>query len=131
LDSISYAERIQKAIFVGENVLSSSLSESFIFYKPKDKVSGDFYWIGKYKDLLIVFAGDCTGHGVPGAMLSIVGTSLLNKIVHEENIYLPGEILTRLNYLFYNQLNLKSDNIRDGMDASVITVNLANNLAYF
>ncbi len=131
LDSISYAERIQKAIFVGENVLTVNLSESFILYKPKEKVSGDFYWIGKYKDLLIIFAGDCTGHGVPGAMLSIIGTSLLNKIVHEENIYLPGEILTRLNYLFYNQLSLQADNIRDGMDASVITINVVNNLAYF
>jgi serine phosphatase RsbU (regulator of sigma subunit) len=131
VDSITYAERIQKAIFVGENILSASLPESFIYYKPKDKVSGDFYWIGKYKDLLIIFAGDCTGHGVPGAMLSIVGTSLLNKIVHEEHIFLPGEILTRLNYLFYNQLSLKSDNIRDGMDASVITVNLTNKVSYF
>jgi len=131
LDSISYAERIQKAIFVGENILSESLQQSFIFHKPKSKLSGDFYWIGKYKDLLIVFAGDCTGHGVPGAMLSIIGTSILNKIVHEENIYLPGEILTRLNYLFYNQLSLGVENIRDGMDASVLTINIVNNSVYY
>ncbi len=131
MDSIIYAERIQKAIFVGENILKTNIPESFIYYKPKDKVSGDFYWIGKYKDLLIVFAGDCTGHGVPGAMLSIVGTSLLNKIVHEENIYLPGEILTRLNYLFYEQLSLNTDNVRDGMDASVITINVVNKLTYY
>jgi serine phosphatase RsbU (regulator of sigma subunit) len=131
LDSISYAERIQKAIFVGEDILHANIPGSFILYKPKDKVSGDFYWIGKYKDLLIVFAGDCTGHGVPGAMLSIVGTSLLNKIVFEENICLPGEILTRLNYLFYNQLNLKETNIRDGMDASILTINVVNHTVYF
>lgn len=131
MDSITYAERIQKAIFVGEDILPANIPESFILYKPKDKVSGDFYWIGKYKDLLIVFAGDCTGHGVPGAMLSIVGTSLLNKIVYEENTYLPGLILTRLNYLFYNQLSLKETNIRDGMDASVLTINLVNKTAYF
>ncbi|MCW3075790.1 MAG: putative periplasmic ligand-binding sensor domain protein [Bacteroidetes bacterium] len=131
MDSISYAERIQKAIFVGEDILPDHIPESFILYKPKDKVSGDFYWIGKYKDLLIVFAGDCTGHGVPGAMLSIVGTSLLNKIVYEENTYLPGEILTRLKYLFYNQLSLKETNIRDGMDASVLTINMINKTAYF
>jgi serine phosphatase RsbU (regulator of sigma subunit) len=131
LDSISYAERIQKAIFVGEDILQGSIPKSFILYKPKDKVSGDFYWIGKYKDLLIVFAGDCTGHGVPGAMLSIVGTSLLNKIVYEENSFMPGEILTRLNYLFYNQLSLKETNIRDGMDASILTVNLHNHTAHF
>lgn len=131
MDSITYAERIQKAIFVGEDVLQANVPQSFILYKPKDKVSGDFYWIGKYKDLLIIFAGDCTGHGVPGAMLSIVGTSLLNKIVYEENTYLPGEILTRLNYLFYNQLSLKETNIRDGMDASLITLNVINKNAYF
>jgi serine phosphatase RsbU (regulator of sigma subunit)/streptogramin lyase len=131
VDSITYAERIQKAIFVGEDILPDHLPESFILYKPKDKVSGDFYWIGKYRDVLIVFAGDCTGHGVPGAMLSIVGTSLLNKIVYEENTYLPGEILTRLNYLFYNQMSLKEANIRDGMDASLFTINLVNKTTYF
>ncbi|MGZ3921453.1 MAG: PP2C family protein-serine/threonine phosphatase, partial [Bacteroidia bacterium] len=80
---------------------------------------------------LIIFAGDCTGHGVPGAMLSIVGTSLLNKIIYEENTYLPGEILTRLNYLFFNQLSLKEANLRDGMDASLITINLLDKTAYF
>lgn len=131
MDSITYAERIQKAIFVGEEILPQHVRGSFILYKPKDKVSGDFYWIGRYKDLLIVFAGDCTGHGVPGAMLSIVGTSLLNKIVYEENTYLPGEILTRLNYLFYNQMSLKETNIRDGMDASLLTINLVNKTCYF
>ena len=131
MDSISYAERIQRAIFVGQDVLKASIQNSFIYYKPKDQVSGDFFWVGKHKDILIIFAGDCTGHGVPGAMLSIVGTSLLNKIVYEENLYLPGDILTRLNHLFYHQLNLKEDNIRDGMDASIVAVNLVNNNVYF
>ena len=131
MDSITYAERIQRAIFVGQDTLKANIVNSFIYYKPKDKVSGDFFWVGKHKDLLIIFAGDCTGHGVPGAMLSIVGTSLLNKIVYEENVYLPGEILTRLNHLFYHQLNLKADNIRDGMDASIITLNLVNKNAYY
>jgi len=131
LDSINYARRIQKALFVGEDVLMSSIPSSFIYNKPKDKLSGDFYWIGKHKDMLIVFVGDCTGHGVPGAMLSVVGTSILNKIVHEEGLYLPGEILTRLNYLFFKQLNLKEDYTRDGMDASIITINLVNRNVYF
>lgn len=131
LDSINYAERIQKAIFVGKDILARELPDSFIYDQPKDKVSGDFYWIGKHKDLLIVFVGDCTGHGVPGAMLSIVGTSLLNKIVYEQNICFPGEILTRLNQLFYNQLNLKDGSSRDGMDASVVVMNMVNNTAYF
>jgi serine phosphatase RsbU (regulator of sigma subunit) len=131
LDSINYARRIQKALFVGQDVLVDNTPESFIYNKPKDKLSGDFYWIGKHKDMLIVFVGDCTGHGVPGAMLSVVGTSILSKIVHEEGLYLPGEILTRLNHLFFKQLNLKEDYTRDGMDASIITINMVNKNVYF
>ena len=131
LDSINYARRIQKALFVGQDVLIENIPSSFIYNKPKDKLSGDFYWIGKHKDMLIVFAGDCTGHGVPGAMLSIVGTSILSKIVYEEETYMPGEILTRLNHLFFKQLNLKEDYTRDGMDASCITINLINKNVYF
>ncbi|MDP3555951.1 MAG: SpoIIE family protein phosphatase [Bacteroidota bacterium] len=131
VDSINYARRIQKALFVGQDVLFENIEKSFIYNKPKDKLSGDFYWIGKHKDMLIVFVGDCTGHGVPGAMLSIVGTSILSKIVYEEETYLPGEILTRLNYLFFKQLNLKEDYTRDGMDASIITINLMNKNVYF
>jgi serine phosphatase RsbU (regulator of sigma subunit)/ligand-binding sensor domain-containing protein len=131
LDSINYAKRLQRAIFVGQETLSAELPNSFIYYKPKDKISGDFFWIGKLKEHLVVLVGDCTGHGVPGAMLSIIGTSLLNKIVYEELILDPGEILTRLNYLFYQQLNLKESNIRDGMDASVLVLNTNNKNVMF
>ena len=131
MDSIIYAKRIQKAIFVGAEELHENLNNSFIYNKAKDKVSGDFYWIGRCKDMMVVFVGDCTGHGVPGAMLSIVGTSLLNQIIHEEFVWMPGEILTRLNYLFYRQLSLDLENIRDGMDAAVITVNLVNHSVYY
>lgn len=131
LDSINYAKRLQRAIFVGQETLSAELANSFIYYKPKDKISGDFFWIGKLKEHLVVFAGDCTGHGVPGAMLSIIGTSLLNKIVYEELVLDPGEILTRLNYLFYHQLNLKESNIRDGMDASLLVLNNNNKNVMF
>ncbi len=131
MDSINYAQRLQRAIFVGQEILKDVLKESFIYYRPKDKISGDFFWIGKHKDMLIVFSGDCTGHGVPGALLSIVGTSLLNKIIYEENVFMPGEILTRLNYLFFHQLQLKEDNLRDGMDGSVLVVNLVNNNVFF
>ncbi|MBK9285146.1 MAG: SpoIIE family protein phosphatase [Sphingobacteriaceae bacterium] len=131
LDSIIYAKRIQKAIFVGANELNESIPESFIYTKPKDKVSGDFYWIGKCKNHLIVFAGDCTGHGVPGALLSVVGTSLLNQIVHEEMLWNPGEILTRLNNIFYRQLSLDVENVRDGMDCSVISIEMKSKKVYY
>lgn len=131
MDSINYAQRLQRAIFVGQDILKQELKDSFIYYRPKDKISGDFFWVGKNRDMLIVFAGDCTGHGVPGALLSIVGTSLLNKIIYEENLFMPGEILSRLNYLFYNQLQLKEENIRDGMDGSVLVLNLVNKNVFF
>jgi len=122
MDSITYAQKIQKAFLVGEKILSEFLPESFIYFKPKEKVSGDFFWIGKEKNKLIIVAGDCTGHGVPGALLSVIGTTLLNKIVHEEKITEPGKILTELNYLFYNQLNIDEASLRDGMDVSILKV---------
>lgn len=131
IDSINYAERIQKAILVGEQTLKINLPESFIYFQPKDRVSGDFYWIGKEGNYLVIVAADCTGHGVPGAMLSMIGTSLLNKIVYEDNCYLPGDVLRRLNTLFYRQLNLKDTPLRDGMDASVITIDMENNKIYY
>ncbi len=87
LDSITYAQKIQRTLLVGEQVLVNTLFESFIYFQPKAKVSGDFFFIGKENGYLIIVAADCTGHGVPGAMLSVVGTTLLNKIVYEENIY--------------------------------------------
>lgn len=131
IDSINYAERIQKAILVGEQALRINLPESFIYFQPKDRVSGDFYWIGREGNYLVIVAADCTGHGVPGAMLSMIGTSLLNKIVYEDNCYLPGELMKRLNTLFYRQLNLKDTPLRDGMDASALTIDFEQNKMYF
>ncbi len=133
MDSITYAQKIQKTLLVGEQILTNTLPESFIYFQPKAKVSGDFFFIGKENGYLIVVAADCTGHGVPGAMLSVVGTTLLNKIVYEENIYLPGNILSRLNHLFYAQLNAHVDehSPKDGMDISVITINLNDKKMFF
>lgn len=131
IDSINYAERIQKAILVGEQALKINLPESFIYFQPKDRVSGDFYWIGRDGNYLVIVAADCTGHGVPGAMLSMIGTSLLNKIVYEDNCYLPGDVIKRLNTLFYRQLNLKDTPLRDGMDASVFTIDFDTKKMYY
>jgi serine phosphatase RsbU (regulator of sigma subunit) len=80
---------------------------------------------------LIIVAGDCTGHGVPGAMLSVIGTTLLNKIVHQEKILLPGKILTELNYQFYHQLNVDETSVRDGMDISIMTIDIKNKKMFF
>jgi len=131
LDSITYAQKIQKAFLVGEKILNETLPESFIYFKPKEKVSGDFFWIGKEDGYLIIAAGDCTGHGVPGAMLSVIGTTLLNKIVHEEKVLMPGGILTELNHLFFHQLNVDEKSLRDGMDISIITINLHDKRLFF
>lgn len=131
VEGILYAQKIQKAFLVGEKILHDELPDSFIYFKPKEKVSGDFYWIGKEDGYLIIAAGDCTGHGVPGAMLSVIGTTLLNKIVHEEKVLMPGGILTELNYLFYHQLNVGEKDVRDGMDISIITINMNESRMYF
>lgn len=131
VDSITYAQKIQKAFLVGEKILNDTLPDSFIYFKPKEKVSGDFFWIGREDGYLIIAAGDCTGHGVPGAMLSVIGTTLLNKIVHEQKVLMPGGILTELNYLFYHQLNVDEKSLRDGMDISIFTINLHDKRMFF
>lgn len=131
MDGINYAQKIQKAFLVGENILLQKLPQSFIYFKPKEKVSGDFFWIGEERGYLIIAAGDCTGHGVPGAMLSVIGTTLLTKIVHEEKVYDPGKILTELNYLFYHQLNVDAGSTRDGMDISIVAIDLKNKKMLF
>jgi DNA-binding NtrC family response regulator len=82
-DSIIYARRIQDALLPESNRLEDLVTDSFIFSQPKDIVSGDFYWFEKHEDHLLIAVADCTGHGVPGALMSVVGTSLLNKIVNE------------------------------------------------
>ncbi|MBK7816953.1 MAG: SpoIIE family protein phosphatase [Sphingobacteriaceae bacterium] len=111
--------------------MTKTLSNSFIYFRPKEKVSCDFYWISQEKNYLIIAAGDCTGHGVPGAMLSVIGTTLLNKIVHEEKVSNPGEILTKLNHQFFHQLNVDEKSVRDGMDVSIIAIDTKNKKMLF
>jgi ligand-binding sensor domain-containing protein/serine phosphatase RsbU (regulator of sigma subunit) len=97
IDSILYAKRIQMAMLPHEQVLKNQFPEHFIFYRPRDIVSGDFYWFADKGDLFIVAAVDCTGHGIPGAFMSMIGTTLLNKIVFDYNITEPAQILDQLN----------------------------------
>lgn len=124
-DSIRYAERIQNAILPPEQLWKDLLSESFVLYKPKDILSGDFYWIEKKGDLLFVAAADCTGHGVPGALISIVNYNLLNKAVLEKDLNDPADILNYVN----NQLIIalhqtyQDSSVKDGMDISLCVIN--------
>ncbi len=131
-DSIKYAKRIQKAALPGENFSNGTLADSFVLFKPKDIVSGDFYWIGHAKNKMIVVAADCTGHGVPGAFMSMLGISFLNKIVNEKEIHKPHEILNALRDNVIKALHQshkeEEDQSKDGMDISLCTIDIENNI---
>lgn len=123
-DSIAYAKRIQKAVLPSKEEFSTNFSDSFIFYKPKDVVSGDFHWFAKTGDLLIFAVADCTGHGVPGAFMSIIGNNLLDNIVSVLGITQPDEVLNKLN-------KGKSFELADGMDIALCSINLKTNKMMF
>lgn len=133
IDSITYAQRIQQSILMEENEIQNYLPDSFIFYQPKDIVSGDFYWCSKINDKIIIAAIDCTGHGVPGAFMSMVGNTLLNQIVNEKHVTVPSEILRLLNIEIYQTLHQEKDGTlsRDGMDVALCCIDYENNNLQF
>ncbi|MCR9250310.1 MAG: SpoIIE family protein phosphatase [bacterium] len=122
-DSIHYAGRIQSSILGDPNDLKKIVEASFIFYKPKDIVSGDFYWFAEKEGKKIIVASDCTGHGVPGAFMTVLGTSILNEIINERKILDPAEMLKVLDDKVRNTLqgneNIKSE---EGMDIGIIVL---------
>ncbi len=117
-DSIRYAKRIQFAVLPPE----IPFNNTFILFKPKDIVSGDFYWLEESGDKEFIAAVDCTGHGVPGAFMSLIGSNLLNKIVKEQNIHKPGDILDNLNKEVIRSLKSSDEKgaVYDGMDLALI-----------
>lgn len=126
LSSIQYAKRIQEAILPPKATIFSKLPDTFILYKPKDIVSGDFYWFGEKNNLKIFAVVDCTGHGVPGAFMSMIGHNLLHQIVNEKGIVDPGSILTNLHLGVQAALKQGvNEEIRtaDGMDVAIVTIN--------
>jgi serine phosphatase RsbU (regulator of sigma subunit) len=124
-DSIQYAKRLQEAVFPEANALNNYFAESFVLFRPKDIVSGDFYWFEQAGDKTIVAVGDCTGHGVPGAFMSILGHNLLNQIVMEYQITSPAEILRMLDKQVSSALNKKGnkEEYNDGMDIAICAIN--------
>ena len=122
LASIKYAERIQKALLTPKNKLNSIIPENFIFFIPKDIVSGDFYWVKKRQNKKIIVVADCTGHGVPGAFMSMLGASLLNDIARETVV--ANEILNQLRYRLKKTLHQTSEDNEssDGMDISLSVI---------
>lgn len=132
MDSIYYAKRIQDAVLPPPDV--PGFFGTFVFFKPKDVVSGDFYWFYQLDGLSLFAAADCTGHGVPGAFMSIIGYNLLDKIVGEYNIVEPAKILDKLNDEISRTLHQKSnekDQIRDGMDMALVCYNKHNRTLEF
>lgn len=122
-DSISYARKIQHSILPPDSLIRKHLPDSFVLYLTKDIVSGDFYWFSHLKDFSILAAVDCTGHGVPGAFMSLIGYNLLNKIVNEQKIYQPGDILYSLNQGVIDALYRNETESKDGMDIAICKIN--------
>ena len=121
-DSITYAKRIQSAILPSTSFLKSIFPSYFIYYRPKDIVAGDFYWVDKTEKHLIFAVADCTGHGVPGAMVSVVCNNALNKAVHEFNFFDPGEVLDKTREIIIKEFSKSDENVQDGMDIALCTI---------
>ncbi|MBK9392171.1 MAG: tetratricopeptide repeat protein [Bacteroidetes bacterium] len=128
ISSINYAKYIQSSILPQEEQLESLLGEHFVLYKPKDIVSGDFYWISNIENKTVLAAADCTGHGVPGAFMSMLGMALLNEIVNKEYITHPGVILRHLRKEVIHSLQQKGERgeQKDGMDIALCTLDPEN-----
>ncbi len=125
-DSITYAQKIQEAILPDHKVLAENLNESFILYKPKDIVAGDFYWTVKKSGVIYCAVADCTGHGVPGAMVSVVCSTALNRCVQEFGLTQPAAILDKCRELVIETFASGTNNINDGMDIALITLEYKN-----
>ncbi len=129
-DSIHYAKRIIDAMMPSENFINRLLPESFVLYMPKDIVSGDFYWIHEIRGKIFIATADCTGHGVPGAFMSIIGMDLLRNIIGM-GIQSPAEILNKLNHdvseIFKAEITNESP-VKDGMDISICSIDKVNKI---
>jgi serine phosphatase RsbU (regulator of sigma subunit) len=131
-DSINYAQRIQSVILTNYNDTCNALPDHFILFKPKDIVSGDFYWTWCNKSNVFIFAAvDCTGHGVPGAFMSLIGDSLLNKLVIDQNIYDPAILLQRMDEELQIILKSKKQNTKEGMDLGICVIHQDKQLIEF
>jgi tetratricopeptide (TPR) repeat protein len=127
-DSIQYASRIQKAVMIVESQLKQLLPDSFIYFRPRDIVSGDFFWVNEKNGKIIVVAADCTGHGVPGAFMSMLGMSMFKSIVAENSEIHADEVLNDLRLRVIDSLHQtgKSGENKDGMDLALYILDLPN-----
>lgn len=126
-ESIRYASSLQQSILPNEQLFVNAFKDSFVYFQPKDIVSGDFYWIAQYNNDIFFAVGDCTGHGIPGAMVNFAGNALLRQIIRLEGAHDPSEIITLLDKELVSLFNdnLTSGETRDGMDIAFCRFNLA------
>jgi serine phosphatase RsbU (regulator of sigma subunit)/streptogramin lyase len=124
--SILYAKRIQNAILPSPKIMLGILSESFVLYLPKDIVAGDFYWMEQKDNQILLAAADCTGHGVPGAMVSVVCNNALNRAVREFGLTDPGKILDKTREIVISEFEKSEDDVKDGMDISLVALTHAS-----
>jgi serine phosphatase RsbU (regulator of sigma subunit) len=131
-DSIMYAKRIQAALIPSVELFSDKL-DHFILFKPLSIVSGDFYWFGTEEGKHIIIAADCTGHGVPGAFMSMLGVTMLNEIVSNKKIIMPDEILNKLRDDIIHSLGqvAEGDSVKDGMDVAVCVVDFEKDILWY
>ena len=133
ISSINYAQRMQSAILPPEAYIAELLNENFILYKPKDIVSGDFYWIKQVKQYIILVSADCTGHGVPGAFMSMLGISHLNEIIQNREVTQANQILNELRKQIKNSLRQsgKREGSRDGIDIALCVIDSKKNIMQY
>jgi serine phosphatase RsbU (regulator of sigma subunit) len=131
-DSILYAKRIQTALIPSLELFSDKL-EHFVLYKPLAIVSGDFYWVSSKDNIQVIIAADCTGHGVPGAFMSMLGVTMLNEIVNEKHIIMPDQIIENLRKGVIKSLKqvVDEDTVKDGMDIAICTIDFNNNTLWY
>ncbi|AFM06270.1 PAS domain S-box [Bernardetia litoralis DSM 6794] len=131
ISSINYAQRIQSAMLGGTQDLKNIFNDAFVFFEPKDVVSGDFYWYNEVGTRKIAIVGDCTGHGVPGAFMSLLGTTLLNEIILQRQVTTPSKILDFMQSEIRTILKQDTTGNRDGMDMAVVVVDTSTGMMEF
>lgn len=128
IDSLNYAKRIQTTILPSKTYIRQFLQDFFVFFRPRDIVSGDFYWfhqnISEGGSKIVIVIADCTGHGVPGAFMSLIGATLLNKIIKDNGEFNPAEILRKLDLAIQHDLRQKDTGNMDGMDAVICVIDV-------
>jgi ligand-binding sensor domain-containing protein/serine phosphatase RsbU (regulator of sigma subunit) len=132
-DSILYAKNIQKAILPPRAQLKNWFTDAFVLFKPRDIVSGDFYWSARFGNKVLVACADCTGHGVPGAFMSLIGSTLLQQVARMETVQSPGQLLDLLDVEIFKLLNRKTHDffVDDGMDISLVEYDVETHVARF